>query len=216
MNKIIQSAIALLFIFSLSSYVQAITVTFNFTGECDDCAFSGNPGDVGFNPLNDGLTETVNATLSIVGLDEINGMIGNSGAGTVVFSYGGSSLLNPFTMADPYTFSNGLMTNGQIASGFEFRISSSVNYADPSNPVNFDFPNFCTALGEQVLRPGSCDFIGDITFLLNDAGNWNISGTQPEDIGTNGQFSVVPIPGAIVLFASGFIGLIGFARRKKA
>ena len=36
-----------------------------FTGQCDDCAFIGNPTDPGFDPLNDGLFETVNATLNL-------------------------------------------------------------------------------------------------------------------------------------------------------
>jgi len=218
MYKKLRLATTLLCFFGLSGYAHAITVNFDFTGECDDCAFAGNPGDPGFNPLNDGLTETVTARLSIDGLSVDNGMIDYRGAGNVTFTYNGSSLVNSFAMADPYTFSTGLLTTGAVADGFEFRLSSTQNYTDPNNPISFDFPNFCTGLGEQVLGFGDCNFVGDITFLLDSNGNWSISGMGAADIGTNGQFAVstVPVPGAVILFASGLIGLVGFTRRRTA
>ncbi len=218
MNKPLQFTTTLLFFFGLSSYAQAITINFNFTGECDDCAFMGDPDDAGFNPLNDGLTETVSASLSIDGLSvDSNGMIDYLGAGDVRFTYNGSSLINAFTMADPYSFSSGLLTSGAVENDFEFKLSSTQNFSDPGNPVPFDFPDFCTDLGQQVLESG-CNAIGDITFKLDSLGNWSIEGAVASDIGGSGQFTVsaVPLPGAFALFASGFLGLIGLMRRRAA
>jgi len=54
-------ALALSTLFTINA--QAASLVFNFTGECDDCAFSGSPADAGFDPLGDGLTETVTGTL---------------------------------------------------------------------------------------------------------------------------------------------------------
>ena len=218
MNKFLGLATASLLLSGLSGYVHAITVDFDFTGECDDCAFVGDTTDVGFDPLNDGLTQTVSGRLSIDGLSvDSDGMIDYTGAGSVSFTYNGSSLINPFTMGGPYVFSQGLLATGVVADGFEFRYSSTQNLADPANPVSFDFPNFCTDLGQLVIDFG-CQNIGDITFRLKSTGDWSISGTQASDIGGSGQFSVsaVPIPAAAWLFGSGLVGLIGLARRKKA
>lgn len=217
MNKLLRLVTTLLFLFGLSGYAHAITVDFDFTGECDDCAFNGVPGSEGFDPLNDGLTETVTGTLSIDGLSvDGNGMI-DSGEGTVTFTYNGSSLINPFTMGSPYLFTPGLLPSGEVADGFEFQYASTENLADPNNPVFFDFPNFCTPLGEQVLEFG-CGGVGDITFTLDSVGNWSIEGASPADVGSDGQLveSAVPIPAAVYLFGSGFLGLLGIARRKAA
>ena len=221
MNKYLKLVTAFLFLYGLSGYAHAITVTFNFTGECDDCAFAGDPNNLdfnpfnGFDPLNDGLTETVSGSLTLVGLSENNGMIENLGAGSVIFTYNGSSLINSFTMADPYSFSDGLLTSGDVADGFEFQLSSTQNFTDPSNPLSFQFPDFCTALGEQVLG-GDCFGVGDVTFKLASNGDWSITGIGASDIGGNGSFTVsaVPVPGAVVLFASGLLGFIGVARRR--
>lgn len=216
MNKLLRLVTTSWFLFALSGYAHAITIDFDFTGECDDCAFNGAPGGEGFDPLNDGLTETVTGTLSIDGLSvDSNGMIDYTGVGTVTFTYNGSSLINPFTMGSPYLFTSGLLTSGEVANGFEFQYASTENLADPNNPVFFNFPNFCTPLGEQVLGFG-CDGVGDITFTLDSVGNWSIDGVSPSDVGTNGQLvvSAVPIPAAVYLFGSGFLGLLGIARRK--
>jgi len=55
---------------------------------------------------------------------------------------------------------------------------------------------------------GASDFYGDFVFGSGD-------GTLAESL-TNVAPAVVPIPAAVWLFGSGLIGLVGFARRKKA
>ena len=217
MNRFLGLATASLLLSGMSGYAHALTVDFDFTGECDDCAFTGDPAKAGFDPLDDGLTQTVSGRLSLVGVSvDSKGAI-TRGSGSVSFTYNGSSLLNPFTLGDPYVFSLGLLDTGAVADGFEFRYSSTDNITDPANPIGASFPNYCTDLGQLVLDFG-CQGIGDITFRLNSAGDWSISGTGASDIGGSGQFSVsaVPVPAAVWLFGSGLVGLIGLARRKKA
>ncbi len=219
MYKSISRAALFLCLFSLSIYAQAFTVTFNFTGECDDCAFSGSPSDEGFDPLNDGLTETVTGQLIIDGVDvdPSTGMIDYRGVGSVMFHYDGSSLINPFTMGGPHAFSDGLLTSGDVASGYTFNYWSTQNLADPANPISFNFPNFYTPLGAEVLCLGGiCTPVGNIGFHLSSDGSWSITAIGAADIGGSGQLtpSSVPLPGALLLFGSGIIGFFGAARRR--
>lgn len=219
MNKFLQRVATFLFLFGLNGYAHAITVDFNFTGECDDCAFDMSTlGTAAFDPLNDGLTETVSGKLSIDGFENVGGEIQFWGAGTATFTYSGSSLINPFTIGAPNNFYGGLLTTGAVTAGSEFTYSSSQNLTDPANPLLSQFPNFCTALGEQVLGFIGCNSIGEVFFKLNSAGEWSVSGMEVFDIGGNGQLVVanaVPVPGAIILFASGLVGLTGFSLRRK-
>ncbi len=216
-RKALSALCALLLPLILVAQVHALDFQFDFSGDCDDCAFDGSPLDDDFNPFNDGLTETVTGSLSLTGLSiDEDGFIDFLGAGSVVFSYDGSSLLNPFTINDPFLFTNGLLPSGDIGEGLTFTLSSSQNITDPENPLSFQFPNFCTDIGELVLGDDICAGAGLVSFALDDGGNWNISGDFAFDIGGNGQLtpaSSVPEPGTIALFALGIAG-IGVARKR--
>lgn len=231
------AALLLASTFSVSAHAAVVAdptfnYVFNFTGECDDCAFDTSvgapaPGDIDFNPFNDGLTETVTATLNLNGVFlSPEGLIDYRGEGDVRFTYNGSSLINPFTLFDPFTFTTALLPTGQVQEGRVFRFSSSQNAANPE--TSFSFANFCTPLGQQVLGGGplrgfgdACTDIGLVDFLLDSNGNFSVSGSIPFDIGTGGQLtpagvSTVPVPAAAWLFGTGLIGLFGLARRKKS
>jgi hypothetical protein len=210
------AALLLTSVFSVN--INAANFEFDFFGECDDCAFFGNPVDADFDPFDDGLTESVSGSLILTGLSvDSNGLIEYGGNGTATFSYKGSSLINPFTISDPFLFTHGLMESGEVQSGSVFTFSSSQNVTDPGNPLSFDFPSFCTGLGQQVLGFG-CSGIGLVSFDLDSAGNWSIFGEEAFDIGGSGQLvlSTVPVPAAVWLFGTALIGLVGFGKRKAA
>lgn len=215
------SVAALVFVGVFAVNANAASYVFNFTGECDDCAFSGDPSDAGFDPLNDGLTQTVTATLRLpdvsINSDGLLQYLGGSNSPS--FTYNGSSLINPFTISDPYMFANALLPSGQVQVGKIFTISSSQNYTDPGNPLDFSFPNFCTSLGDSVLDSGYCSGIGLVSFSLARDGSWSIFGEAPYDVGGNGQFAsvgAVPVPAAAWLFGTGMLGLMGLVRRRKS
>ena len=193
--------------------------TFNFTGECDDCAFSGDPTDAMFDPLNDGLTETVTATLILTGISlSPDGLIEYRGAGDARFNYHGSSLINAFTLFDPFLFTTALTPTGQVQPGNEFIFESSQNAANPD--ISFRFSDFCTPLGRQVLDRGgfgACDNIGLVGFSLDSVGNFAVFGNVASDIGTGGGFTTqVSEPATIWLFGSALLGLFGASRFRKS
>lgn len=197
---------------------NALDITFDFSGECDDCAFSGLLSDPGFDPIGDGMTESVSATLTLIGVSVTGGgLIDYLGAGTATFSYNGSSLINPFTMTDPFLFTTDLTTSGAVQPGGTFEFGSSQNATNPGPPVSFDFPNFCTSLGQQVLGSSACSSIGLVYFQLDSSGSWSIAGEQAADVGGGGQFVVsdVPEPGSVALLGLGPVGLACIRRRQQ-
>ena len=55
---------------------NAATFDFAFTAQCDDCAFTGDPSDPDFDPIDDGLFETVSGTLRLTDVSlNIDGFI---------------------------------------------------------------------------------------------------------------------------------------------
>lgn len=217
---------------------NAVTLVYDFTGDCDDCAFNGNPGDPGFgydpntntlSYLNDGLTQTVTGRLTLNGSYYSDGNF-YIGPGST-FRYDGSNLINPFVAtglggnlqgrADLTGLTPPLQTAFTLNAGrVEFGAFAN---ADPNSPDSF--PNFCTALGQQFFAPNpsspiytigdACSEVQFVFFSMDNNGNWSIMGTQGFDIGGNGQFTLasVPLPGSAVLLFSGLIGFSRYMRR---
>ncbi len=183
------------------------TFDFVFTAQCDDCAFSGNPSDPGFDPLGDGLFESVSGTLRLsdVTLDA-NGFIQVDSNNFDSFTYNGSSLINPFTFDEAFTIRGLLSPSGQVQASEALRLETS----DGSGGV-FDFPNFCTALGQQLFR--DCFGVGLVNIDVASDGTWSIFGTQAFDEGVGGQLAAVPEPGSLVWIGAGLVSF-GLARRR--
>jgi hypothetical protein len=102
----------LLGLLALGPNVAMATPTFDFvfTGQCDDCAFAGSPSDEGFNPIGDGLFETVSGTLRLSDVTpNVDGFIDVDSDNFDSFTYNGSSLINAFTFDDAFGIS-GLVT----------------------------------------------------------------------------------------------------------
>jgi len=179
---------------------EARAFDFTFTGQCDDCAFAGAPGDPEFDPFGDGLFETVTGTLTLSDVStNPQGRIEVDGSNFVSFTYHGSSLLNPFTFTDPYLVRGELSPAGAIQPGEPLRIETSQG----------DFSSFCTALGVLVLAEDGvvCGSVGLAFFELDASGAWSVSGSEPFDTGNDGQLApAVPEPGAAASLALGPLG----------
>ena len=82
-----------------------------------------------------------------------------------------------------------------------------------------------TGLDRILVRGGPTpDLLFRFPDVINTTDTWRMAVCQLDCIGKNvlaiatgtGQFSIVPIPPAILLFGSGLLGLIGMSRHKKA
>lgn len=199
------AAFLLVSVFAVSA--NAATFDFNFTAQCDDCAFTGDPSDAGFDPIDDGLFETVTGTLRLTDVSlNVDGFIEVDSNNFDSFTYDGSSLINAFTFDDAFVIRGLLSPSGQVQPAEALRLETS----DGSGGV-FDFPDFCTPLGVEVL---GCDSdIGLVTFELDSAGSWSVSGEVAFDVGVNGQLVAVPEPTSATLLGLGLAG-IAFARRR--
>ena len=185
------------------------TFDFVFTGRCDDCAFNGDPQDLGFDPFGDGLFETVTGTLRLTDVTpDANGLIQVDSNNFDSFTYGGSSLINGFTFDDAFTIQGLLDPSGQVQPQEALLLNTSDG---PGGP--FSFPDFCTPLGIEALR---CEGqIGLVSFVLDSTGSWSVSGTEPFDVGIGGQLAPAAVPEASSL-AMLSLGLgIGIARRRR-
>lgn len=180
----------------------AMPVDFKFTAQCDDCAFNGNPGDIDFDPFDDGLFEVVTGTLHLND-DTLNaqGLIDVGGSNFESFDYDGSSLLNPFTFTDPSTIRGLLSPTGAVDPSEALVIQTSAG----------DFSDFCTALGAQLLD--DCSGVGLAFFELDSSGTWSVFGTESFDTGGGGQLAVVPEPASGVMLSLALLGA-GYARRE--
>ncbi len=185
------------------------TFDFTFTGQCDDCAFLGDPSDLDFDPLDDGEFQTVTGTLRLTDVStNVDGFIEVDSNNFDSFTYGGSSLLNAFTFDDAFLIQGLLSPSGLVQPAEALRLRSSDGTDGP-----FDFGDFCTPLGEQVI--GDCSGVGIVTFELDSTGSWFVEGELPSDVGVGGTLVLVPEPGTAAVLGLGLLG-VGFARRRSA
>jgi hypothetical protein len=127
------------------------------------------------------------------------------------------------------------VTDGGAGEGTEIPFTSvdgySVVYEQNNYIANYGYYGAAAECGgsDWTCTTASVTFFdtADIPVVTFQSGNggWNASVTNPDaaPVGTGDQTygsflvrtAVVPVPAAVWLFASGFIGLIGIARRKK-
>ena len=184
-------AVLAMFCGLVTSQAHAINVTYDFAGTCaDDC------GPLGF------LTTPVDTVTGTLELDLSEPVIEQQWEASDVLTY--SFTYGEFTIDD---------TNSTLD-----------NYDIGTVGVN-PFTTTATApfsIGDDALI-ATYDADSSVYLLIYEGGlnliqaNETCDGTcQAVAAGSWTRTSVIPVPAAIWLFGSGFIGLIGVARRKKA
>lgn len=186
------------------------TTTFAFNGDCDDCAGALVPFNIPgygvvtdvFHARGDSQYQHVTGTLT---LSNFAPGVALTAANFVSFQYNGSSVLAPFAVTAPTSFSATFDANGNLLSAFNLYWSSPDLFLAAA-----PFSQFCGYGGE-----------GDnlCWFNVGTGGAWSINSLPPADIGINGTFAnavvEVPEPLSIALFGSGLLGLGAALRRRR-
>ena len=173
----------------VSSQAHAMNVTYDFEGTCaEDC------GPLG---VLDTTVDTVTGTLE---LDLSEPTIAQLWDAANVLTY--SFTYDTFTIDNTNSTLSNYDTGGDIPFTTTATTPFSIGDAALSATLNDDASVylFITVGGVNLIQANE---ICDGTCQALAAGSWT-------------RTSVIPVPAAVWLFGSGFIGLIGVARRKKA
>ena len=182
-------AVLAMFCGLVTSQAHAINVTYDFAGTCaDDC------GPLGV------LTTPVDTVTGTLELDLSEPVIEQQWDASNVLTY--SFTYGDFTIDN----TNSDLTNYDTGQNIPFTTTATAPFSidDAALRATYYADNsvylFINAGGVVLIQ---ADEMCDGTCQAVAAGSWT-------------RTSVIPIPAAVWLFGSGFIGLIGVARRKKA
>jgi len=182
-------AVLAMFCGFVTSQAHAINVTYDFTGTC-----AGDCGPLG---VLDTAVDTVTGTLE---LDLSEPTIAQEWEATDVLTY--SFTYGNFTIDN----TNSALENFDIGLATPFTTTATAPFSIDDNALLATFNED----NSVSLTIG----VGGLNLIQ---ANETCGGTcQAVAAGTWTRTSVIPIPAAVWLFGSGFIGLIGVARRKKA
>jgi hypothetical protein len=100
-----------------------------------------------------------------------------------------------------------------------FANSDARNIIPTADPLSFtSFFGTTDTLASSIpgARRGSADMLSLLYLLQRDIGTQNLAQVGTAILNANNHFviSAVPVPAAVVLFATGVIGLVGIARRR--
>ena len=170
----------------------------------------------------DGLMTSTGASLSLIPPADI--MMGTFQPSIFSFTNdftGGSFTGNVYSSGDtglsaPSATVNDVAGNFSNADLSSLRLNGLFTFDLPLADLSFDTALFTTGPTASFYDPMSGAFsltwaIFDQPIMFSDGSSYLTS----VDLTISGQSSVVPVPAALWLFASGMLGLAGFLRRKK-